>query len=77
MAQTQLIVDVYNFDSSGNFFVNKVQQAIPLPAQFVKATSPDSRVYVYSKIVYEQPKGFPRQAYTAETVAALAARANS
>lgn len=68
---TSMIVDVYNFNSSGNYFVNKVQSVIPLPAQFVKAVSPDSRVHVYSKIIYQMPNGLVKEAYTAETVAQL------
>jgi hypothetical protein len=71
---TSIIVDVYNFDGVGNYFVNKQQQSIPLPAQFVKAVSPDSRVYVYSKILYQMPNGLIQEAYTAETVAQLQAK---
>lgn len=74
---TQLIVDVYHFNSVGNYFVNKQQTVVPLPAQFVKAQSPDPRVYCYSKILYQMPNGLIKEAYTAETVAALTSRANS
>lgn len=83
---TVLAVTVYDFESTGNNFVAKKLRAVPLPAEFVDITgetningSPDQRVYCYSKILYHQggPGGILKEAYTAETVAALVARANS
>jgi hypothetical protein len=72
-----LLVDVYSFASSGNKFVSKKLQAIPLPVQFVTAQSPDPTVFVYSKILYEMPKGMIQEAYVAESVSSLASRVNS
>lgn len=74
---TTISVDVYKFDTSGNYFREKVLTGIPLPAIFVKAQSPDPRVYCYSKIVYEFPKGNVQQAYTAESVSSLITKSNA
>lgn len=76
-SNSSILVDVYSFNSVGNYFVSKQQQPIPLPALFVKAQSPDPRVYCYSKIVYQMPDGGIREAYTAETVAQLNTKANA
>lgn len=76
MPLTNLIVDVYKFDQVGNYFKEKVQTSIPLPAMFVRAQSLDPRVYVYSKIIFEMPKGQVQQAYCAETVQQLNTRVN-
>lgn len=70
-SNSSILVDVYSFNSAGNKFVSKQLTAIPLPATAVKASSPDSAVYVYSKIVYEQPRGMVQEAYTAETVSQI------
>jgi hypothetical protein len=76
-ANSVLSVTVYNFDSTGNKYVNKQLRAIPLPCEILPASSPDSLVYVYSKILYQSPDGFRKEAYTAETVAQLVTRINA
>lgn len=83
---TVISVDVYDFSSTGNAYVTKRRQAIPLPAEFVDITSatrpngsPDPRVYCYSKILYHEggAGGLLKEAYTAETVAQLITKANA
>lgn len=76
MAQV-LLVDIYQFNSAGNKYSSKALQAIPIPCQVVAATSPDPSVYVYSKVIYEMPKGMIQEGYTAESVSAIASRLNS
>lgn len=76
-----LVTDVYDFGTTGNAFASKKLTALPLPAQFIDCTgaSPDQRVSVYSKILFHEggPGGFLKEAYSAETVAQLAAKANN
>lgn len=74
---TGIIVDCYDFNSVNNKYVTKRQQVIPLPAQVVKATSPDSSVFVYSKIVYQMPDGAVQECYTAETVQQILTKMNA
>lgn len=65
----ELSIDVYFFSSVGNAFVRKETQIIPLPAKFVPcAPGPDSRMRVYTKIIYGNP---PQEAYVSQTVAQL------
>lgn len=78
-SNSSLSTTVYNFDATGNKFKSKQLQAIPLPAEFVPATSPDPAVFVYSKIIYREAggSGMLKEAYTAETVAQLITKANA
>jgi len=76
-ANSSIICDVYDFSSVNNKFVKKTQTAIPLPATFDPATSPDPNVFVYSKVVYQMPTGLVKEAYTAETVSQLLVKANA
>jgi len=76
-SNSSILVTVYDFNQVGNKFKKTYLQAIPLPAQFAVAVSPDpTGPMIYSKITYEQPRGMINEAYTAETVAQLAVKAN-
>lgn len=76
---TVIRVDAYDFSSTGNAYAKKEVVAIPLPAEFVTASSPDPRVYVYSRIKYREggPGGLLKEVLTAETVSQLVTKANA
>lgn len=67
--RNELVIDVYHFNATGNAFVRKETQIIPLPAQFTPCSpGPDGQMRVYTKITYGNP---PTDAYVGQTVAEL------
>jgi hypothetical protein len=66
----QLTIDCYHFNSTGNAFVRKQTETIPLPAQFLPCSpGPDGAMRVYTKIVFGTP---PQERYVGQTIAQLA-----
>lgn len=68
----ELSIDVYFFTSTGNAFVRKETQTIPLPVKVVPcAPGPDNMMRVYSKILYGV--NYQQEAYVGQTQAAVQA----
>lgn len=61
-------VDVYKFCNTGNFFLRKETQVIPMPAVFLPAISPRGYDFVRSKIIFN---GGLSEAFVAQTVEEL------
>jgi len=68
---------VYHFNSAGNAFVKTEVLGIPTPAMVVPASSPDPKVYCYSKLITQPYGPNPKEYYTAESVASLISKQNS
>ena len=68
-------VNVYDFSTTGNQYAKKQLVGLPTAGLFVEtATSPDPRVYVYSRLRYPA-LGIADPAYlTAETVTQIIAK---
>ncbi len=69
-------IDVYHFDAIGNKFTRKETTNIPMPAQVVRANSPDNSMRTYSKIIYNR-NGVQTEAYVAQTVAQVTTLMNA
>lgn len=69
MASTQIFLDVYHFDITGNVFVRRETQGIPLPATFMPSPGPNGANLVKSKIFYH--KNGPQIAYVGQTIEEL------
>jgi hypothetical protein len=67
---------VYNFDGTGNEKISIQERGLPVAGAFVEpASSPDPRVYIYSRIRYPGlALADSSPLYTAETVAEIIAK---
>lgn len=68
--RNSISLDIYHFNATGNAFVRKETQVLPVP--FISVTplsiGPDNRTYTYSKITVGTP---PKDYYIGQTISEL------